>query len=79
MITLPYSIVFPKLEIQVKPLDCHYYLGVDTYDKNALAYCLVRKINDSKEILLCKTMKDEDEFNKVVSILSEQFNATVHR
>lgn len=31
-----------------------HYIGVDTYDKDALAYCLCRKIDDKTDIYWLK-------------------------
>lgn len=56
-----------------------YIMGVDTYDKDALVYCLSRKLDDTFEILLTKKMRDENEFNKDVETLSRYFNADVIR
>ena len=57
----------------------YYALGVDTYDKNSLAYCLTRKIDGNIEILLCKKMKDEIEFEQEVKNLAKYFNADTFR
>ena len=57
----------------------YYAIGVDTYDKNALAYCLSRKVDWVVEILLCKTMRDEAEFKQEVENLAKYFNADVFR
>jgi hypothetical protein len=54
-------------------------MGVDTYDKDALAYCLSRKVDGVIEILLCKTMRDEKEFKQEVENLAKYFNADVFR
>jgi hypothetical protein len=56
-----------------------YVMGVDTYDKDALAYCLIRKVDGVVEILLCKTMRDENEFKQEVENLAKYFNADVFR
>lgn len=55
----------------------YYAMGVDTYDKDALTYCLSRKVDGVVEILLCKTMSDETEFNQEVENLAKYFNADV--
>ena len=34
-----------------------YSIGVDTYDKEKLAYCLTKEHNGDLEILLCKTLQ----------------------
>ena len=57
----------------------YYAIGVDTYDKKALAYCLSRKVDGVVEILLCKTMRDENEFKQEVENLAKYFNADVFR
>ena len=57
----------------------YYAIGVDTNDKNALAYCLSRKVDWVVEILLCKTMRDEAEFKQEVENLAKYFNADVFR
>ena len=57
----------------------YYAMGVDTNDKDALAYCLSRKVDGVVEILLCKTMRDETEFKQEVENLAKYFNADVFR
>ena len=37
-----------------------YVMGVDTYDKDALAYCFGRKVDGVFEIMLSKTMRDKN-------------------
>ena len=54
-----------------------YVMGVDTYDKDTLAYCLSRKVDGVIEILLCKKMRDEKEFKQEVENLAKYFNADV--
>jgi hypothetical protein len=54
-----------------------YVIGVDPYEKDALAYCLTRKVDGVVEILLCKTMRDEKEFKQEVENLAKYFNADV--
>ena len=56
-----------------------YVIGVDTYDKNALAYCFGRKVDGVFEIMLSKTMRDENEFKQEVENLAKYFNADVFR
>lgn len=56
-----------------------YVMGVDTYDKDALAYCFGRKVDGVFEIMLSKTMRDENEFNQEVENLAKYFNADVFR
>lgn len=57
----------------------YYAIGVDTYDKEHLAYCLVKELNGVSEILLLKTMSNESEFNQEVDNLAKYFNANVFR
>jgi len=56
-----------------------YIMGVDTYDKDALAYCFGRKVDGVFEIMLSKTMRDENEFKQEVENLAKHFNADVFR
>jgi len=56
-----------------------YVMGIDTYDKDTLAYCLGRKVDGVFEIMLTKTMRDEKEFKQEVENLSKYFNADVFR
>ena len=56
-----------------------YVMGVDTYDKDALAYCFGRKVDGVFEIMLSKTMRDEKEFKQEVENLAKYFNADVFR
>tara|TARA_R100000541_G_C1868980_1_gene80495 strand:- start:56 stop:349 length:294 start_codon:yes stop_codon:yes gene_type:complete len=56
-----------------------YVMGVDTYDKDALAYCFGRKVDGVFEIILAKTMRDENEFKQEVENLAKYFNADVFR
>ena len=72
--------VFPKHlldNITTEPVD--YFLGVDTYDKKAMALCLSRKTEKGVEILLSKVSQDELSFENEVKLLSELFNANVLR
>lgn len=55
----------------------YYCIGVDNYDKKALAYCLSRKVNENVEILLCKTMTNENDFKKEVNNLSKYFDCDI--
>jgi hypothetical protein len=55
----------------------YYAMGVDTYDKGNLAYCLTRKIDGVIEVLLSKTMRDETEFKQEVETLAKCFEADV--
>ena len=55
----------------------HYVIGVDTYDNDALAYCFGRRVNGVFEIMLAKTMCDENKFKQEVENLAEYFKADV--
>jgi hypothetical protein len=56
----------------------NYTLGVDTYDKKSFAYCLSsKKVSGEFEVLLCKTMTNEEEFNQEVANLAKYFNADI--
>jgi len=56
-----------------------YVMGVDTYDKDNLAYCFGRIADGVFEIMLAKTMRDEKEFKQEVENLAKYFNANVFR
>ncbi len=56
-----------------------YVMAVATYDKDALAYCFGRKVDGVFEIMLSKTMHDENEFKQEVENLAKYFNADVFR
>lgn len=74
------SFVFDKALLEKLTIKQPYYaMGVDTYDKDALAYCLSRKVDGVVEILLCKTMRDETEFKQEVENVAKYFNADVFR
>ena len=74
------SFLFDKAMLEKATIKQPYYaMGVDTYDKDALAYCLSRKVDGVIEILLCKIMRDEKEFKQEVENLSKYFNADVFR
>ena len=55
----------------------YYAIGVDTYDKDNLAYCLTRKIGDTIEVLLSKVSREETEFRQEVENLAKYFEAEV--
>ena len=72
------STVFSKELLDKITVEKPYYcIGVDNYDKKALAYCLSRKVNENVEILLCKTMTNEDDFKNEVNNLSKYFNCDI--
>ena len=54
-----------------------YIIGVDTYDKRTLAYCLCKKVEGEMEVLLAKTMNREAEFKQEVKNLSKYFDAKI--
>ena len=55
----------------------YYAIGVDTYDKDNLAYCLTRKIGDTIEVLLSKVSREETKFRQEVENLAKYFEADV--
>jgi hypothetical protein len=56
----------------------YYIIGLDTsYDKDSFSYCLFRKVNGITEILLSKTMRDQNEFNQEVNNLAKYFNYNI--
>ncbi len=54
-----------------------YSIGVDQYDKNVNVYCLIKKFNGETEIIIQKTIRDEDEFKQEVDNLAKYFNAKI--
>jgi len=63
-----------------KPINYQYIIGVDTYDENMSAYCLMRRGSDSDciiEVLLAKNMHKihQKEFMEEVENLAKYFNA----
>lgn len=54
-----------------------YTIGVDTYDENANAYCLVRMVDEKMEVILAKTIRDKKKFDKEVENLSKYFGAAI--
>lgn len=71
-------IFYRKLLNKLKGKKPTYSIGVDTYDKKTLAYCLCKNLNGTMEILLAKTMNKEKEFKQEVENLSKYFNATIY-
>ena len=63
-----------RLDLKLEP---KFYIGVDTYDKNNLAYCLTRNTEDVVEVILSKTSNDKKIFEEEVENLSKYFNAIV--
>ncbi len=64
-----------KLFKNINTVNQKYHIGIDTYDKDNLAYCLTRTIDKVTEVLLLKRMKDETAFNEEVDNLAKYFNA----
>lgn len=54
-----------------------YVLGVDMYDKDVFAYCLVRHIGDNVEVVLAKKMHDNFDFITEATNLAKYFNANI--
>ncbi len=75
------SFVFDKELIEkAMTTDKPYYaIGVDTYDKDNLAYCLTRKMGDTIEVLLSKVSREETEFLQEVDNLAKYFDADVFK
>lgn len=71
------SFLFDKALLKKATIKPEYVMGVDTYDKDALAYCFGRKVDGVFEIMLSKTMRDEKEFKQEVENLAKYFNAVV--
>lgn len=65
--------VFDSLDVK----KAEYVIGVDTYDKDALAYCLGRRVDGVFETLLSRTMSNESEFNQEVQNIAKYFNAEI--
>ena len=74
------SFLFDKSLLEISFIkQPEYVMGVDTYEKDALAYCFGRKVDGVFEIILAKTMRDENEFKQEVENLAKYFNADVFR
>ena len=56
-------------------LSLDHVIGVDTYDKEAMAYSLIRRTVNGEEILLSKVMRNEADFKEEVNNLAKYFNA----
>jgi hypothetical protein len=54
-----------------------YTIGIDKDDKKGLAYCLVANIDGKFNVILCKNMHNETEFDIEVGNLSKYFNARI--
>jgi len=57
--------------------EADYTIGIDTFDKDALAYCLTRTINGSTEVLLSKVMHDKIKFTQECENIANYFNANI--
>ena len=55
-----------------------YIIGVDSYDKENLAYTLARNVNGKVEFLVSKSTNDDTEFKEQIRVLSKVFNADVY-
>ena len=75
------SFVFDKelIEKAITADKPYYAIGVDTYDKNNLAYCLTRKTGDTIEVLLSKVSREETKFWQEVDNLAKYFDADVFK
>lgn len=65
--------IYKKLKTGIPVIE--YYTGVDAYEKDTRAYCLIRRVNSVTEVLLSKVIKDENTFEEEVKTLSKYFNA----
>jgi len=63
-----------KMENLVKK-NPKYYIGLDTYDENQCAYCLILSTESQDYILLAKTIPDKKQFDEEVNNLVKYFNA----
>ena len=61
----------------IKNCNPKFVIGVDAYDKGNNAYCLVRKYKNSTEFILCKNIKDNNEFWEEVYNVAKYFNAAI--
>ena len=53
-----------------------YIIGVDCYDEDNPAYCLLKITGKISEIVLCKTVS-KDDFDKEVEAVFKIFNAKI--
>ena len=61
-----------------KNTEIEFRIGVSKFDKEQLCYCLVRAINKTNiEVLLLKTMNNEQDFDLEVLHLQKIFDALV--
>lgn len=61
----------------IKCIDIHFILSIDTYDKFNLCYTLSMKSNDIITVLLNKVIHNENEFSNEVQNLSKYFNVKI--
>lgn len=59
-----------------KIIEPEYFMGVDVVE--IPTYCLMRKIDDVIEVVLSKSIHDDQKFKKEVDSLAEIFNATIY-
>lgn len=64
-----------NIPIDTTPKKVAYYMGIDNYDEDNNAYCLVRNTDGVIDIIFCKTIKDKKEFKKEIKNLAKYFNA----
>ena len=68
------------LEEKLKELGKHkpeYFIGIDTYDAENLAYCMVMKHGKSSTIIQLKKMVDRVTFDEEVANLAKYFDAVI--
>ena len=68
------------LEERLKELGKHkpeYFIGIDTYDEENLAYCIVMKHGESSTIVQLKNMVDRVAFDEEVANLAKYFDAVI--
>ena len=51
-----------------------YYISTDCYDNHISAYIFSRKVDDTVEVLLSRSLQDEKIFQQEVQFLSKLFN-----
>lgn len=75
------SFIFKKEELEKIILHVDYILGVDMYDDDIHAYCLIMRYRETESdfVILSKEMKAGDEFNQEVENLRKYFNARLLR
>lgn len=63
------------INFDIKPKQVDYFIGIDTFDKDIASYCLVRRIDNCTEVILAKTMKNDNKFHKESKNIAKYFNA----